>query len=33
MGVAHLKEVPLAENFRFPYLTPDYGTERRLSLK
>ncbi len=33
MGVGHLMDVPLADDFKFPYLTPDYGTERRLALK
>jgi len=28
MGVGHPMDVPLADDFKFPYLTPDYGTER-----
>jgi hypothetical protein len=33
MGVSHLMDVPPIDDFKFPYLTPDYGTERSLALK
>jgi hypothetical protein len=33
MGVSHLMDGPLADDLKFSYLTPYYGTERRLALK